>query len=221
VPRLRTWRDVSEDEARLLAAAMHRPGIELAERVGWFETPFDYLKTVSGGFHAGRRFLLNQILAGDEEAIAVRDDIAIVRRHWRLREPLRGQGDLEREYGLKHDREIEAFERAYYPWFNSAEREPWLVSKPDPRADAILDDYICRQMAEYGFTVKTRKAKETYWRCHSSLLSRRITIEFDKGDYLPSTHVTGRMLLNDFDYSVALGDPFFFSGCAFDTSVAD
>lgn len=92
---------------------------------------------------------------------------------------------------------------------------------PNPMADALLDHYICEDLAEYGFTLETRKFKQNYWRCHSSLLSRRMTIEFDKGTYLPSTKMTGRLRIEDFDYRVSLSDPFFFRGCVFYTSKAD
>lgn len=94
----RIWRDITYQESPLLARAIHRPGIELAEAVGRFETPFEYLKPAMGGFQDGVRFLLNK-------AIAAREFIANMVRHWRLDEPLASERDLEREWGVARQAE--------------------------------------------------------------------------------------------------------------------
>jgi hypothetical protein len=211
-----TWRNIRNNEELVqLGIAVHRPGVDLAEKVGRFAPSFEYLRTVLGGFDA-RRFLLNKTLLGHQDAIAARDDIAMVRRHWRLNDPLRGDGDLERQWGAAHHDEFIAFCREHYPWMFAAEWAGPEIHEPDPDTDALLDHHICGGLAGYGFTTKTRKCKKNYWRCHSSLLSRRMTIEFDKGRL--GTNLSGEIRIDDIAYSVSLADPFFFSGCVFHAS---
>jgi hypothetical protein len=220
MPRKWSWRNVVKQELPRLGAAIHRPSIELAESVGRFETPFEYLRQAFGGFDE-TRFLLNKVLSGDHDAEAVRDFEIAMMRSCRLDEPHSYTKDIEREYFMSHDAEFTALRRQHYPWIFSSEWAGALVHEPDPEADRMLDHYICEGLAEYGFTTKTRKFKQNYWRCHSSLLSRRVTIEFDKGTYLPSTKMTGDLRVKDLGFGVSLADPFFFSGCVFHMSKAD
>jgi hypothetical protein len=195
-----------------LSIASHRPGVNLAENVGRFETPFEYLKSARGGF-GDTRFLLDKALSGDAAAIAVREEIAATMRHRRLNQPFLGTGTLEREYLTAHEREFMAYRREHYPWMFASEWAGADIHEPDPNTDVLLDHHICGELAEYGFTTKMRKCKKNYWRCHSSLLSRRMTIEFDKGRL--GTNVSGEIRIDDIGYSVSLADPFFFSGCVF------
>jgi hypothetical protein len=196
--------------------AIHRPGVELAERVARFETPFEYLKTARGGFAPARRFLLDKTLAGESDALATRDHVMRVMRSRRLGEPLPADTrDLEREYMAAHEDDYQAFRQVWYPWIGTPPQEP------HPDVDALLDSYICNGLKDYGFDRKNRSARKTYWRCHSSILPRRITIEFDKGTRLPGTTASGSVAVGDLGYSVALGDPFFYSNAFFYTSRAD
>jgi len=199
-----------------IRAAIHRPGIELAERVARFETPFQYLKTARGGFDPVRRFLLDRTLKHDREALAARDDIMAFMRSIRLGEPVTEKRDLEREFHTAHEDEILKFERKYYPW-KLPPIELGAPSEPDPNMDEMLDFYICDGLKDYGFDRKNRKARKSSWRCHTSILPRRVIIEFDKGSYLPSTVMSGALIVEDFSYNVALGDPFFYSGSVFYT----
>lgn len=221
MPKIKSLRDIPEEDGFLLGRVIHAPGVELAEKIGRFEPPFEYLKSSLGGFVGPRRFLLNKVLLGDETAFAAREYIIRVMRNWRLDDPLPEGEDLERAWGVAHNDEFQAFARLHYPWVYSFETAGRLVHEPDTRTDSLLDYYICDGLAEYGFSTKTRKAKQNYWRCHSHVLSRRLTIYFDKGSYRPSTKMSGDIKIDDIGYVVPVGDPFFFSNAVFLTSVAD
>lgn len=205
------------DERAILAAAIHRPGVLLAERVARFEAPFDYLKTARGGFAAARRFLLDNILGGEPEALATREHILRLMRFRRLGEPLSPDTpDVETEYMVARARDYNLFRRRSYPWIFKTP-----VMQPHPDTDELLDHYICDGLKEYGFDRKQRKAGKTAWRCDSSLLSRRITIEFDKGSHVYGITASGSIAVADLPYTVPLGDPFFYSNAFFQTSLDD
>jgi hypothetical protein len=217
MPKKWTWRNLArKQDLEQLGIAVNRPGVELAEKVGRFAAPFDYLKSVSRGFDPFFRFLLNRTLTGDQRAIAVRDFVAAMMRYRRLNEAHSYTTNIERSWAVANNDEFMTFFREHYPWVFAAEWAGGEIHEPDPETDALLDHYVCERLAEYGFTTKTRKFKKNYWRCHSSLLSRRITIEFDKGRL--GTNLSGDLRVDDIGYSASLADPFFFSGCVFHAS---
>lgn len=219
--RQRTWENVPQAEWLRFMAAVHLPGVELAEKIGRFDTPFEYLRPVIGGFDDMTSFLLNRVLLGDHDAIAVRDDRIALMRHWRLGDPFPGDKDLQRVYFTAHRNEYQSFRRHHYPWiFAHEESTSPLQFEPTPETDVLLDRYICGGLADYGFTVRTRKFTKNYWRCHSSHLSRRVTIEFDKGT-MTFTGMSGQLNINDLSYGLSIADPFFFSGNHFEVSKAD
>lgn len=226
--RQKTWEDVPSADFPGFRAAVRRPGVELAEAVGRFETPFEYLKPVIGGFDDMTRFLLNKVLDSDPDALAVRDWRINVMRHRYLGDPLlepfdRHSDELDRsgKFFTTNWDECQAFRRHYYPWIFPVETDrPELRFQPNPDTDALLDYYVCEQLADYGFTTKSRRSRKSYWRCHSPLLSRRMTIDFDKGS-MTFTQMTGSMRIDSLSYEVSLADPFFFSGCSFEISQLD
>jgi hypothetical protein len=210
-----TYRDVSERDLPQLVAAVGRPCVALAECVGRFDPPFQYLMNAIGGFDEQTRFVLNKVIEGDPEAIAARDWLVAVRRSQDLGERHPGMPDRWREYLCAHAAEHDQFTQKYFPWmFTRSSHEP------DPETDRLLDYYICERLEAYGFTANTRRLKKTYWRCHSTLLSRRVTIEFDKGTTLPGLEMTGGIEIPDFSLAVSLAYPFCFSGNSFYTSTA-
>ncbi|MHB0971541.1 MAG: hypothetical protein ACYC7A_11435 [Thermoanaerobaculia bacterium] len=214
-----TWRNLaSDDDVLQLGVAVNRPGVELAERVGRFVTPYEYLIPTLGGFADSVRFLLNRTLINDPDAIDARENYIALMRRRRLCEPYQCDRDVARDYLRAHHDEFMTFCREYYPWVFAAEWAGAEIHEPDPDTDALLDHHICGGLAEYGFTTKTRKCNKSYWRCHSSLLSRRMTIEFDKGRI--GTNLSGELRIDDIAYSVSLADPFLFSGCVFYASTA-
>jgi len=207
---------VSDERARI-RAAIHRPGVLLAERVARFETPFEYLKTARGGFASARRFLLDKTLHGEREALATRDHIMLVMRDRRMGEPLPPDTrNLESEYMVAHEKEYNEFRQTWCPWIFAPP-----ILKPHPDTDALLDFYICDGLKDYGFDRKNRRARKTTWQCHSSILPRRMTIDFDKGPHIPGVTASGSLSVSDLPYNVALGDPFFYSNAFFRTSRDD
>ncbi|HXG57518.1 MAG TPA: hypothetical protein VNL91_00650 [Thermoanaerobaculia bacterium] len=220
--RQRTWRDVPRELFPRFMAEIHRPGVQLAVQVGLFQSPFEYLKSALGGFDDATRFLLNRTLAGDADAVAVRDWLIAYERYKCFQGSFPEGVDPSREYFARHHEEWQVFRRQHYPWIFSSEsnRSP-AIDESHPETDALLDQYVCDALSDYGFSVKTRRFTKNYWRCHSAMLSHRIVIEFDKGSYMPSTVMTGTVNIEALNYGVSIGHPFFFSGNDFRTSKAD
>jgi hypothetical protein len=211
---------VSDEHSRI-RAAIHRPGVLLAERVARFETPFEFLKTAQGGFAHLRRFLLDKTLAGDPLASATRDHVLMLVRRQRLGEPLQSTRDLEAEFAKKYEHEFQEFVRTQYPWLLPPADAGDLYFAPHPDTDELLDFYICGGLKDYGFDRKNRKAGKNLWRCHSNLLARRIFFTFDKRSQFPGTQLYALLSVHGLPYSLGIADPFFYSGGVFQTSRAD
>ncbi|HKR65019.1 MAG TPA: hypothetical protein VJZ00_14900 [Thermoanaerobaculia bacterium] len=204
-----------------LRAAVHRPPLELAVRVAHFEPPFEYLQDVVAGFSDLPRFVLNGVLARDPAAIAVRDFEIALRRATRLDEGDVPDHDPSDAYWRTHMAELEQFRRRYYPSLTNEYAFRPESSLPYANVDDLLDENVCTRMADYGFELKNRKVSRTTWTCHSSILSRRLAITFDKGSMRPSLAMSGFLEVESLSYSVSLGDPFFFSSSSFPTTQAD
>jgi hypothetical protein len=216
-------REFDEEELGRLNAAMHRPRIELASRVGRFQPPFEYLAAVPQPFGTDSRFILDRVLAGDAEAVRARD--ALITYHSDI---LVDDGDYsvifeeERflgDYFERHRDEVEAFAHKHAPW-TAVHSSSVEALESDRDFDRKLDDAVFSTLGEFGFSSRTRNANKESWRCTSKILAAPITIEFDKGTF-PSTVAHGLLIVNGpAIFGPAIGDPFFFSAQAFHYSRA-
>jgi hypothetical protein len=218
--RKNQYRELGPENRVQLEVRVQRPLVRLAESIGSYTSPFESFRDMLGGFD-DRKFILDRAADGDEEAIAAREDMAHVRRHRRLGEPLHGERNLEKEFLTRHRNEYAAFRRKHYPWIFSHEGSGASWQHPNPRVDEYLDHFVCDRLGSFGFLISGRKSTKAYWRCFSALMQRRMTIYFDKGTYQPSIRMTGEFRVEELGVSVSLADPFFFSGCVFYTSLAD
>src|SRR5438128_10830336 len=128
-----TWEDVPRALFPRFLSAVHGPGVALAEAVGRFEPPFEYLKAAQGGFDDRTRFILNHVIIGDADAREVRDWRMAMMRSWRLDEPSNTHEDWERKYLEAHLTEYEAYRRHHFPWLFSFESAGVDQRRPDPK----------------------------------------------------------------------------------------
>lgn len=202
---------LADDQQTEIARRVHQPGVALAAGVARFEPPFQYLRAVIPGFSPEARFILNKVLEGDAEAADARDAYIATVSHGRLGTPLAAGFEYrERDFLLKNDAEYKGFRDRYYP----TERDAAGRGGPDSRANQIIDSIVFGTLSDYGFEKRHRKASKAKWTCESRLLARKIVIDFEKGKYEPARYSTF-LSIPSLPYSVALGDPFFFSGAQF------
>lgn len=195
-------------------AAVHRPMVELAERVGQFEGPFSYLADVHYGFDPGTRFLLNRVREGDEKATAARHETELFWRKVLLNEdPPMGYvlQYLDRQFYGEHEDEIREFTLRHYPWERA--RFESIPGRPLQEFGDVLDEIILPRMGEFGFKKQFRRRSSRTWRCKTRALAHEVQIGFDVGPH--STVLTAHLGAPDLRYGKSLGDPFFFSGTSF------
>lgn len=204
---------LAPDEWHSFVVDRNRPILRLSEAVGKFEPPFEHLATVRSGFSPAIRYLLDQVLRGDEAAKAARDDqILAFRKLLLLEESARvTPRGVFREFCKEHEDRIRRFTAEHYPWELSYQQAG--VSGPIPDFGEVLDDIALPLMGAFGFRRSQRKRSKRIWRCHSRALSHEIAIRFEAG--AKSTTLAGYLEVNDLSYASSLGEVFFFSGCGF------
>lgn len=203
-----------EDARKEYRRRLHSPNVELGERVGRFESPFEYLRTVNPGFSSQIRFLLNKYLANDPEAAEVWD-------FWRLTQPFLKWGEMpppsyfekdrQQPFFEKHSAELRSFVQTYYPW----EHYDPKVYEPErfvanPSVDAMLDEAIDGALGTYGFAVRTASRRKTRWACWSTILPHAILLEIEKTPV--GLELCGSIQVPSLHFHENLAAPFFFSG---------
>jgi hypothetical protein len=182
----------------------------LAAAIARFEPPYEYMKTVKGGFSPERRFVLDQILAGDTEAAALRDyEIA-----WHLRTPglaVPEEDPWVRYFRARSDR-LKDYRRQEYSWLevDPEDLAPERFAR-EPLIDEMIEQTISEYLGEFGFRIA--KVSRSRWTAISALEGIPLTLGFDKGTQ--RTSLIGFLEVRPANFSLDLAYPFYFSSTYF------
>lgn len=196
--------DPSSDDRQHLGSLVVAPFVDLAARVARFEAPFEYLKGSKVGFRPASRYLLNRCIAGDEDAIAAREDGIFYHIPVVLLDDVAAVTEASeryRSYMRAHQGEIQDLMRSEYLQYDATS-----IEKPKD-LNTTIDAIVLTSMAEYGFSAKTRKATKGQWRCSSGSFGESVDIYFDKGAGSMSAYLD----VDQLPYFADLAAPFFFA----------
>jgi hypothetical protein len=191
----------------------HRHLVFLAEKIANFDSPFEYLKTVRGGFDPQIRYLLDQCLAGDAVACSLRDSMVLLHKRWFTPEPnVPGHQELWTQFFTQHQAACQNFIETNYPWrrFNPREYDERRFQR-DPRLDEYFTAAVLDHLGAFGFRRLARSFK-------SDVLERPMQIKWDKGTWSLSMAVWLQVPTLAQNETIAF--PFCFSGGGFDHSLA-
>ena len=184
---------------------------ELAQRIAYFEPPFEYLKTVRAGFDPWIRYLLDQCLAGDPLALRVRDSFVALHKN-RFGAAPAGYSALWKEFATAHQDDTERFIETNYPWLAY---DPRVYDERrfqrDPKIDEYFNAAVLDNLGSFGFKRLSRSFK-------SEILSRPMLIKWDKGTW--SMSMTVWLHVPTLAQQENLAIPFCFSAESFDFSLA-
>jgi hypothetical protein len=213
--RLRT---LEESEQLALRGSLHRPWIDLAERVGYLQSPYEDLRSLQGGFSDQMRFIVMLARDGDVEAQRLRDDIRDANRYWLL-----GQGPFPEGFGARRVRFLEAHQKAltalqkeHSPWLFSTGKSGWTgedFSAPQQDAEQKFSRRVLSVLEPYGFSSEQVRSGKKFWRCWSVVADVRVELDVDKGSH--GVDYTASWTLPELGVSWHLALPFFFSGGSF------
>ena len=183
----------------------------LAERIGYFEPPFEYLKTVRAGFDPFTRYLLDQCIAGDPLALKFRDAFIATHKNW-FSPAIEDYSGLLKEFGAAHEEDLKRFIQSNYPWhrFNPEEYDERRFER-DPKIDEYFNAAVLDNLGSFGFKRLSRSFK-------SEILSRPMVIKWDKGTWSMSLSVWLEVPTLAQHETIAM--PLCFSGESFDFSLA-
>jgi hypothetical protein len=199
-------------ERQRLGFLIEVPFLGLSARIGRFEAPFEYLRGTKTGFKLADRFLLNRSLAGDEEAIAAREQRILSYIPQSVSGADQRQAALAyHAYFQAHAEEIDAFARAEYPR-PAIENIPYEPPSKPADLNRLLDELVIDAMSDYGFDLRRRSQSKSHWACQAELSGMEITLQFNK----KRSDMSGFITISDLLYYGNLGAPFFFADVSYD-----
>lgn len=209
---------LDEREQLGLREALHRPWINLVERVGFLRPPYEDLRSTQNGFSDQMLFIVTRAEDGDREAQTLRNDIRDAQRYWLL-----GQGSFPEGFG---ERRVRFLESQGMEW-NALRKEhsPWLFASgkagltgedfSTPRSDAevVFSARVLPLLEPYGFSSSLCRSGKKSWKCWSEIGDVRIELEVDKGSH--GVDYTANWSLPELEAAWHLATPFFYSGGSF------
>jgi len=189
--------ELSHSDQLHARAELLKPVAVLAEEIGQFQKPYDYLRDVEVCFDPEIRFLLNYAVRGDNEALQAREEFAATERNRLLGLPDNSQTTYVDSFMDAHRAEWTEFAER---WLSSAfgpvySRVPWNF-------DAQLAKTIATHLGKFGFRPLSRSFK-------TDVLGYPLVIKTDKGTWRPTTYLF--LSLPTFGAQFPIGTPFFFS----------
>jgi len=186
--------------------------LRLAERIGHFEPPFEYLKTVRGPFSPEIRFILEECLRGNELALAARESFLRIERLRCATEPsAEPVGDAVPRFFTERAADYQRFLGEAYPWKGRMRGGDPRAFERDPELDAYLTAAVTENLRVFGFRRLARSFKST-------ILSRPLEIRWDKGMW--GMQILVKLEVPTLAHSERIGLPFCGSSGSFDCAVA-
>lgn len=219
----RRLKALDEHEQLALREALHRPWINLAERVGFLRPPYEDLRSIQNGFSDQMLFIVARAGDGDREAQKLRHDIRDAQRYWLLGEgPFpEGFGEMRRRFLEDRMVEWQALRRVHSPWLYVVENHELSgldFSTPWPQAEEIFAAHALALLEPYGFSHQQSRSGKTFWKCWTTVEGIRVELDVDKGSH--GVAYAAGWSIPGLEVSWHVATPFFYSGGTFHASKA-